>query len=49
MIMDSNINFCGIMILLRVLQNEKILTEKEARAIAVRIAVETGVTVQSPL
>ena len=49
MIMDQNINFCGIMILLRVLQNEKILTEKEVRAIAVRIAVETGATVQVSL
>lgn len=47
--MDPNINFCGIMILLRVLQNEEILTDKEARAIAVRIMVETGVTVQISL
>ncbi len=47
--MDPNINFCGIMILLRVLRDEGILTEKEVRAIAVRIAVETGVTVQISL
>ena len=47
--MDPNINFCGIMILLRVLRDEGILTEKEVRAIAVRIAVETGVTAQVSL
>lgn len=47
--MDPNINFCGIMILLRVLRDEGILTEKEVRAIAVRIAVETGATVQVSL
>ena len=47
--MDPNINFCGIMILLRVLRDEGLLTEKEVRAIAVRIAVETGATVQVSL
>ena len=47
--MDPNINFCGIVILLRVLRDEGILTEKEARVIAVRIMVETGVTVQISL
>ena len=47
--MDPNINFCGIMILLRVLPNEEILTDKEVREITVRIMVETGVTVQISL
>lgn len=47
--MDPNINFCGIVILLRVLRDEGILTEKEAWAIVVRIAVETGATVQVSL
>lgn len=47
--MDPNINFCVIVILLRVLRDEGILTEKEARAIVVRIAVETGATVQVSL
>ena len=44
--MDPNINFCGIMILLRVLRDEGILTEKEVHGIAVRIALETGATIR---
>lgn len=47
--MNQNINFWGILILLRALRAEGVLTENEAQAITARIAVETGVTVQISL
>ena len=47
--MNQNINFWGILILLRALRTEGVLTENEAQAITARIAVETGVTVQISL
>ena len=47
--MNQNINFWGILILMRALRAEGVLTENEAQAITVRIAAETGVTVQISL
>lgn len=47
--MNQNINFWGILILLRALRAKGVLTANEAQAITARIAVETGVTVQISL
>ncbi len=47
--MNQNINFWGILILMRALRAEGVLTANEAQAITARIAVEIGVTVQISL
>lgn len=44
-IMDPNINYYGIVILLRKLRECGIFTEKELRKIAARIAADNGVEV----
>jgi hypothetical protein len=44
-IMNPNINFYGIVILLRKLRECGIFTEKELRKIAARIAADNGVEV----
>lgn len=43
--MDPNINYYGIVILLRKLRECGIFTEKELRKIAARIAADSGVEV----
>ena len=43
--MNPNINFYGIVILLRKLRKCGIFTEKELRKIAARIAADSGVEV----
>ena len=39
---NSNINYCGVMQLLRRLVEQGICTEAESKAVAARIAAETG-------
>ncbi len=41
--MDQNINFYGIILMLRKLRDNDFFTEKELRKVAVRIAAESGV------
>ena len=43
--MDPNINYYGIVILLRKLRECSIFTEKELRKIVARIAADSGVEV----
>ena len=43
--MNPNINFYGIIILLRILRDQGIFTEVELRKVAARIAADTGVEV----
>ena len=41
--MDQNINFYGIILMLRKLRDNGFFTEKELRKVAARIAAESGV------
>lgn len=41
--MDQNINFYGIILMLRKLRDNEFFTEKELRKVAARIAAESGV------
>lgn len=41
--MDQNINFYGIILMLRKLRDNDFFTEKELRKVAARIAAESGV------
>ena len=43
--MNQNINYIGMMNLLRHLQNTGLVSRKEARRIATRLRVETGADV----
>ena len=40
--MDQNINFYGIILMLRKLRDNEFFTEKELRKVAARIAAESG-------
>ena len=43
--MNQNINYIGMVNLLRCLQNAGLVSQKEARRIAARLRAETGVDV----
>lgn len=43
--MNANVNFCGVVILLRKLVASGHFTKKEANRIAARIAKQTGVDI----
>lgn len=40
--MNANVNYCGIVLLLRQLVQSGCCTKKEANRIAARIAIQTG-------
>ena len=42
---NANVDYCGIIVLLRKLVAEDICTAKEAQKIAARIAVQSGVSI----
>ena len=47
--MDANVNYLGLINMLRILQNAELISKVEARRIAARLKVEIGADIVIPV